>query len=141
MELWDHTANRGRGEWQTVQEHPKGWAVRYLGVMISANRHSKAQSEKVDREVRKVLVIAKIGAGQCSAEMATYLMQACVGGFLNYHAPFTNITDGNVELWDRSGQCCGTRGGPPFFLGSPRVSSSPVVLFGFLTSVENKASD
>ena len=33
--------------------------------------------------------------------MANYLMQACVGGLLNYHAPFTNLTDGNIKLWDR----------------------------------------
>ena len=60
VELRDHTADKGRGGWQTVQEQPVGKAVRYLGVMIAVNRCSKAQSEKVDWEVRKV--IAKIGA-------------------------------------------------------------------------------
>ena len=96
--LWDHTANGGVGQWQTVKEvHPKT-PIRYLGVMISTNGDASVQANKVDREVMKRL--DKIKLSFCPAEMTNYMIKAVVGGLLNYHAPFTRITKGMLERWD-----------------------------------------
>ena len=85
--LWDHTANRNEGQWQDVQETNPGVAIRYLGVMITGNGDSTEQTSKVVKKVSGLL--AYIEKSKCSAQLANYLLAACVGGTLNYYGPFT----------------------------------------------------
>jgi hypothetical protein len=34
IELWDHTANEGKGQWQIVKECKPNVPIRYLGVLV-----------------------------------------------------------------------------------------------------------
>jgi len=99
LRLWDHTAAGGEGQWEQAKYVTHNTAVRYLGVMVAADGNAVEQTRKVQREIDRVL--DKIEQGHCSMEIANYLLQACVGGLLNYHGPFTNISDSMVEAWDR----------------------------------------
>ena len=67
--------------------------------MVAADRNSKPQTEKVLKLVAGVT--EKIRQGRCSGELANYLMTACVGGILNYHAPFTRLSETQIETWDK----------------------------------------
>ena len=99
IRLWDHTANGGSGEWQTVIEIRPNEAIRYLGVMVAADGSSDAQTEKVNREVHKRL--EQIRHSRCPPGMANYMVNAVVGGLINYHAPFTRISKTMRRRWDR----------------------------------------
>lgn len=99
LRLWDHTANEGEGQWERAKYVNHGTAIRYLGVMVAADGNAKEQTAKIQREVDKVL--RKIEQGHCSMETANCLLQACVGGLLNYHGPFTDISDAMAETWDK----------------------------------------
>ena len=68
LSLWDHTANKGKGGWKPVYEIHPSRAIRYLGVMVAADRNSKPQTEKVLKLVAGVT--EKIRQGQCSGELA-----------------------------------------------------------------------
>ena len=103
LRLWDHTQNKGEGAWETVKETRTSTAVRYLGVMIAADRDTHEQTVKVDKMVRKV--VERVRQSKCSGGIANYVIRACVGGILNYHAPFTRLSKSHIEAWDKPLPC------------------------------------
>ena len=92
LRLWDHTVAGGEGQWEQAKSVAHGTAVWYLGVIVAADGNAAEQTLTVHREIDKEL--DKIDQEHCSMEIASYLLQACVGGLLNYHGPFTNIQGG-----------------------------------------------
>ena len=98
IRLWDYTAGID-GKWEQVWEIPADTEIRYLGVMVAADGTTRAQTQKVDRAVRRV--IESVRTSRCSGSMANYIITACVGGILNYHAPFTRISNDLIGAWDR----------------------------------------
>ena len=98
LQLWDHTANEMKGEWKEVREAEPTTPVRYLGIMISADMDGSTQTKKVIALVNKHLT--RIEAAKCSMDLANYLLKAVIGGILNYHAPFTKLTQEELKRMD-----------------------------------------
>ena len=44
--------------------------------------------------------LERIEAAKCSMDLANYLLKAVIGGILNYHAPFTKLTQEDLRKID-----------------------------------------
>jgi len=87
------------GKKKPVTRLKKGEHTRYLGAWLANGIDDKEQIRRLDRIIKEV--VHRINITRSSYAVCRYVAQAKIGGTANYVMRFTNISDDQLQKWDK----------------------------------------